>query len=136
LRQLLVFQNDQYVVAKKNLADYADWLDEQRSEWKIAQSVAKAMKQAKATETFQTKLMHDAALDAVRTGINTAFAQIDSSLMEAQGNQPTISTTPTATPIAKAQSTKELNAPPDLNLDLGSDNTVDAEVIPERRGRK
>lgn len=135
LRALVELRGAKFKEAKQRLAEFHDMIEEKRSDWKIAQTFAKAAKLANAGEDFQTKLMQDTAVSAIQDGLNMAFAELDASLLDEQpAAAATDQTVPkvTALPASRPRSTITDNAPPTLDLDL---NTVDAETVPSPSSR-
>lgn len=82
-----------YKQAQKNLGQFAELIEEKRSDWKVAQAAAKAMKLANVGQDFQDKLMQDTALSSIQDGLNLAFSELEVSLLD-EANQPV---TPTVT---------------------------------------
>lgn len=103
MKALYVLRSQKYKQAKKNLSQFWDMIDEKRSDWKVAQSAAKAMKIANIGEDFQSKLMQDAALSSIQDGLNMAFSELEVSLLENDDQ----STTTVVTSPVKAIADKE-----------------------------
>ena len=110
MKSLYVLRSQKYKQAKKNLADFWDMIDEKRSDWKVAQAAAKAMKLANVGEDFQSKLMQDAALSSIQDGLNLAFSELEVSLLE-NDDQPAV--------VAPVKAITEKPAPvKDMTFDL------------------
>jgi len=122
--QLLQLRAAKYKQAQQNLSSFAEIIDRKRSEWKIVQAAAKMDKAAGAGEDFVSKLMADTALDSIQTSLNTAFAELEVSLLdEAAAVQGASVPMVNVTPAAPA-----LPAPTNRSLDLD----IDTEVVPVR----
>lgn len=115
---LLANRAAKYKQAQKNLADFNEVIERKRSEWKIIQASMKMEKAAGVGEDFISKLMADTALDSIQTGLNTAFAELEVSLLdEPNGNE-----VKNVTPVQHAlPSTSE---PITLDLDLEETKNV------------
>ena len=106
MKHLLAVRSEKYKEAQINLVKFADLIDEKRSDWKIAQSAARASKLANVGEDFQSKLMADTALTTIQDGLNFAFSELEVSLLD---NQPTAQPSPMAQLLEKP-------IPPSLDL--------------------
>jgi len=130
LKQLVELRGRKYKQAQTNLAAFGDLIDEKRSDWKIAQTMAEASKLANVGQDFQTKLLQDTALNTVQDGLNLAFSELETSLLDEQD-------TPAAAPASSTSSPKQIapSAPPN-SLDLGFDASdvvdVDAKPVPPK----
>jgi hypothetical protein len=114
---LLQLRSKKYKAAQSNLKAFGELIEEKRSDWKVAQSAAKAMKLANVGEDFQSKLMQDTALGTIQDGLNMAFSELEVSLLDEQpiSEQPATD----AAPVIKGTkaTAKNLVAPLDLDLD-------------------
>lgn len=79
---LLRNRGEKYKHAQENLRRFGLMLDEKRSEWKVAQIAARTLKLANAGEDFLSKLQEDTAVNSITTELNTAFAELETSLLE------------------------------------------------------
>lgn len=115
MRNLLEIRSQKYKLAQKKLKDFSDLIDQKRSEWELAQAAARMTKAAGVGEEFMNKLMMDTAVNSVQTSLNTAFAELEVSLLDEQpvsNNQQSVSK-PTLV---------EKNGPPPLDLDIDEKN--------------
>ena len=92
--------------------------------------MAEASKLANVGEDFQSKLLKDTALSTVQDGLNLAFSELETSLLDENTSDPApASSTPAPKQIAPS-------APPS-SLDLGFDASdvidVDAKPAPSRK---
>ena len=81
---------------------FAEVIDEKRSDWKIAQTMAEASKLANVGQDFQSKLLKDTALNTIQDGLNLAFSELETSLLDEQTGdraKPTVEVTPTGQPL-------------------------------------
>lgn len=126
LKALVELQGRKYKAAQSNLAAYGDIIEEKRSDWKIAQTMKEASKLANVGEDFQSKLMNDTALTTVQDGLNLAFSELETSLLDAQSDEskPIV----TVAPAKSAAAIPERTGPP--TLDLGFDCATEA--MPEK----
>ena len=131
LSALITLRGNKYKQAQKNLAEFAEKIDEKRADWKIAQTMAQANKLANVGQDFQSKLLQDTALTTVQDGLNTAFAELETSLLDEQDNGS--AQTKTTVEVAPARPVAQLKAPSLPALDLGflNNGTTDAEVVPD-----
>lgn len=83
-KMLLLLENRtaKFRQVQANLLKFADVIEQKRSEWKVAQAAAKMSKAAGVGEDFVSKLMQDTAIDSVQTSLNTAFAELETSLLD------------------------------------------------------
>lgn len=110
MKALLAMRSDKYKQAQRNLAAFNDVIEVKRSEWKLALAAAKMTKAAGVGEDFITKLLADTAISTVTTSLNTAFAELEVSLLDEQPvNVP---------PVVASDAKSEKVAPPTLDLDL------------------
>ncbi len=114
LKALVQLRGDKYKEAKENLNKFANVIEEKRSDWEIAKTMAEASKLANAGEEFQSKLMQDTALNTIQDGLNLAFAELETSLLDEQHAKTTVIT---AT-VVKALPEKSSSS---IRLDLDSD---------------
>lgn len=117
LKALVALRADKYKAAQKNLAAFAELIEEKRSDWKIAQSMAKADKLAQVGEDFTTKLMSDTALTTIQDGLNFAFSELEVSLLDEQVAQDKAAgTTVVVASVTPKQLPARSSAPPKLDL--------------------
>lgn len=134
LKALIELRGKKYKQAEKNLQDFAEVIEEKRSDWQIAQSMAQANKLANVGEDFESKLMQDTALATIQNGVNTAFAELDTALLTEDDGKSTSATTVVVNPVAqKAIASTSSVTLPEFNLDS---NTVDVEAVPVKAKRK
>lgn len=84
MKSLYTLRSKKYKQAKSNLEGFSELIDEKRSDWRVAQAAAKAMKLANVGEDFQSRLMQDTALTSIQDGLNIAFSELEVSLLEEQ----------------------------------------------------
>jgi gas vesicle protein len=129
LSALIALRGSKYKQAQKNLADFAEVIEEKRSDWKIAQTMAQANKLANVGQDFQSKLLQDTALNTVQDGLNTAFAELETSLLDEQSDDSAPAKSTTVVEIAPARPTAQLRAPSLPPLDLDFTHTTDVEEV-------
>jgi hypothetical protein len=131
LKALIELRGKKYKQAQANLQQFGEVIEEKRSDWKIAQTMAEANKLANVGEDFQSKLLKDTALTTIQDGLNSAFADLDMSMLDEQDSSQ--ATTVTAAPVAQTVSSqsKQLAAPTAPGtLDLGfNSDSIDAELV-------
>ena len=100
--------------------------------YKHAQTMAEANKLANVGEDFTSQLLKDTALNTVQDGLNTAFAELETSLLDEQGDSSTSTKSSATVEIAPVRPVAQLKAPSLPALDLGFDenNVIDAEPVP------
>jgi len=124
---LLELRKKKYQLAQQNLKNFGELIEEKRSDWRIAQAAAKASKLANVGEDFTTKLMQDTALTTIQTGLDTAFSELEVSLLDEQPAASTVQALPASQPVAAIADKK--SGPPCLDLDFTNPDTADAEVV-------
>lgn len=129
MKQLVEMRGRKYKQAQVALAQFNDQIAEKRSDWKIAQTMLKAGQLANVGQDFQSKLMQDTALTTVQGALDLAFADLETSLLDAQPD------TGTAPAIAQAPARGQLPAPGPMDLGFEPNNVIDAEIIPARRAK-
>lgn len=117
---LLQLRSDLYKKAKGELAKFSDFVDEQRSDWKVAQSMAEANKLANVAEDFQSKLMQNTAIETIQMGLNTAFADLEVSLLD-EDKAPAVEIAEN-----KQVAGKQPRQLPPLDLDLETPSSVNS----------
>jgi chromosome segregation ATPase len=118
MRELLALRAEKYKQAVANLKAFAELIEEKRSDWKVAQSAAKAMKLANVGEDFQSKLMKDTALSTIQDGLNMAFGELEVSLLDEQpASQSAATATPQAAPATSKATAKNLVTSLDFKLE-------------------
>jgi molecular chaperone GrpE (heat shock protein) len=118
MKALLALRSDKYKQAQANLKSFGELIEEKRSDWKVAQSAAKAMKLANVGEDFQAKLMQDTALSTITDGLNMAFSELEVSLLDEDKSTPaqvTVGQSQTSTGKSSTQ-LAEKAGPPTLDL--------------------
>lgn len=128
LKSLVEMRGEKYKRAKVNLSQFAEVIEEKRSDWKIAQTMAQANKLANVGEDFESKLMQDTALSTIQDGLNNAFAELDTALLDESQVTPVVVST-TAQP--KAITSSSTVSMPSMNLD-----SIDVEEVPVRATNK
>jgi len=123
LKQLVELRGKKYKQAQNNLVAFAVLIDEKRSDWKIAQTMAEANKLANVGEDFQSKLLKDTALNTVQDGLNTAFAELETSLLDE--STVTVSDQPA---VSNSHTVAQITPPSPLDLGFDSDNVIDVEA--------
>jgi hypothetical protein len=103
-------------------------IEEKRSDWKIAQTMAEASKLANVGEDFQSKLLKDTAVNTIQDGLNLAFSELDTALLDENNSTPT-PVQVTSAPAAVAQ-LAPTSPPNTLDLGFESDSIVDVEAVP------
>ncbi len=128
LKSLIELRGKKYKTAQANLAHFSEVIDEKRSDWKIAQTMAEASKLANVGEDFQSKLLKDTALSTVQDGLNLAFSELETSLLD----ESTVDVLPEKT--GNNQSS-QLAPPSNSGLDLGfdSDDIVEVETVKRKK---
>jgi hypothetical protein len=136
LKALIELRGKKYKQAQINLKAFGEVIEEKRSDWKIAQTMARASKLANVGEDFQSKLMQDTALITVQDGLNLAFSELETSLLDEQSTEPS-PTQPAgaiaAPPSRPAAQIPEKTGPPVLDLGFDENNILEAKVIPPSR---
>jgi hypothetical protein len=136
LKALIELRGKKYKQAQKNLAAFGEVIEEKRSDWKIAQTMARASKLANVGEDFQAKLMQDTALITIQDGLNMAFSELETSLLDEQPIQPSGTQPPPAIAAGTTPSAAripEKTGPPVLDLGFNEGDILEAEVVPPSR---
>jgi hypothetical protein len=125
LKALVELRARKYKQAQAKQQQFGELIEEKRSDWKIAKSMAKARQIAKVGEDFQSKLMQDTAITSIQSELDLAFSELQTSLLdEAPSEDSTVK--------AKVIETKMLNAPEiDLGFEPVSEN--DSVVVRDQR---
>jgi uncharacterized protein YukE len=132
MRALLTLRSEKYKQAQANLRQFGELLEEKRSDWKVAQTAARAMKLANVGEDFQSKLMQDTALTTIQDGLNMAFSELEVSLLDEQpAAAPAVSVLPSPPAVPKQLPDRAVPEPPALDLDI-----AEAEGVPVPAKRK
>jgi len=132
MRDLLNLRGAKYKDAQRNLARFAEIIEEKRSDWKVAQSAAAANELAQVGEDFTSKLQIDTALGAVQDSLNLAFSELEVSLLDEQTQAPVsaqITSVPTQRKLIEA-------TPPTLDLDFIEAETVSIPVSSKKTYRR
>jgi len=99
---LLKRSRDQWVIAEKQLNAFDGEIIKAKAKWEMALAAADLRKDAGQVEAeFFAKLRVESSLDAIETGMNAAFAQLDTLLMESEAVE--INVTGTAPKSANAE---------------------------------
>ncbi len=139
LNQLVEVSKSKYSNAQVSLVAFGQLIDEKRSDWEIALSMAEANKLANVGEDFTAKLMQDTALTTISDGLNLAFAELDASVMDENiqkvlnGETATVTVAPAVAVPATARSSNRLTPPSDLDFDAHSTETEPVVVTSSRR---
>jgi hypothetical protein len=134
LKALVELRGEKYKASKVKLQEFSDIIDEKRSDWKIAQTMAQANKLANVGEDFESKLMQDTALTTVQDGLNLAFAELDTALLDEAPTSATVVAAPAAPKaIAQTSSACSVSMP---KLDLEEPITIDAGPVPVKTSRR
>jgi hypothetical protein len=135
MKALLELRSQKYKRAQTDLLQFSQLIEEKRSDWKIAQSMARADKLANVGEDFQSKLLKDTALTTVQDSLNFSFSELEVSLLDEQTAPTAIANSGVVTAALPAPKTTVASAPSSLDLDLDG-NVQEAEVVaPKRSGR-
>lgn len=88
MKKLLKLRMDKYEDAKDNLADYAKEIDKVKAIWAMGQEAVKMNKAAGMTDgDFLSKIMKETAIDSVQRSMNSAFADLEISLLDEDKNR-------------------------------------------------
>lgn len=132
---------------KKALKEFDQFIKEKKSEWRVAQSLAKSNKLAQVGDDFLSTLMKDEATQTITTALDTAFAEMDASMLdeqieqelaeEAGGGRTVAATVVTAAPAERKALPARIQLP---TLDLGDDDAIpesneEETVLVPARGR-
>lgn len=112
LKSLVELRGAKYKQAQSNLHQFSGLIEEKRSDWEIAKTMAEASQLASVGEDFQSKLLHDTALVTIQDGLNMAFAELETSLLDEQQPGTLIATNKETSRIP------EKCGPPSLDLDF------------------
>lgn len=118
MKALLALRGQKYKAAQANLMKFSQLIDEKRSDWKIAQSAAKASKLAGIGEDFQSKLLTDTALSTIQDGLNLAFSELEVSLLDEQPIVDTVTVQVGSPEKKEPLLLEEKVGPPTLDLDF------------------
>lgn len=146
LKSLIELRGNKYKQAQSNLVKYSELIEEKRSDWNIAKTMAQASELANVGEEFQSKLLQDTALSTIQTGLNVAFSELETSLLD-EDNKKTNDNTVTVVEISPSTNNTNTNKtyskpsflPEKCNvLDLGFDagNIDDRELVGATNIRK
>jgi len=134
LKALVELRGEKYKASKVKLQDFSAIIDETRSDWKIAQTMAQANTLANVGEAFESQLMQDTALTTVQDGLNLAFAELDTALLDEAPTSATVVAAPAAPKaIAQTSSACSVSMP---QLDLEEPITIDAGPVPLKTSRR
>lgn len=129
MKQLLSLRGQKYKFAQSNLKSFAEIIEEKRSDWKVALAAAKANKLANVGEDFMSKLMADTAIDTVQSSLNTAFAELEVSLLDEMDGQPNTGTVEVLPASTTLKSLSEKSGPPILDLDIDFESLKIAQKV-------
>jgi hypothetical protein len=133
LKALVELRGKKYKQAQTNLATFGELIEEKRSDWKIAQTMAAASELANVGEDFTSKLLQDTALNTIQDGLNMAFSELETSLLDEQPADGTTVITVEATAVTSGRKTAaipEKCGPPTLDLGFDADAI---EMVPVKR---
>ncbi len=83
MKQLLTLRAKKYKEAKANLVDYDEEIKKAKAIWEMGLAAAKMNKAAGVgNDDFLAKIMKDTALDSVQRSMNSAFADLEISLLD------------------------------------------------------
>jgi hypothetical protein len=130
LKALVELRGKKYKLAQANLKTFGELIEEKRSDWKIAQTMAAASELANVGEDFTSKLLQDTALNTIQDGLNMAFSELETSLLDEQPNTTVNVVEVSSTPVKAGIPVK--CGPP--TLDLGFDpESMEMNSTPSRR---
>lgn len=138
LKALVELRGKKYKQAQANLVTFGELIEEKRSDWKIAQTMAAASELANVGEDFQSKLLQDTALNTIQDGLNMAFSELETSLLDEQPESGTVTVTVEAAPASGGRRTAaipEKCGPPTLDLGFDTDAIEVVAVPASRRAR-
>jgi hypothetical protein len=133
LKALIELRGKKYKQAQTNLVTFGELIEEKRSDWKIAQTMAAASELANVGEDFTSKLLQDTALNTIQDGLNMAFSELETSLLDEQPADGATVITVEATPVTSGRKTAAINekcGPPTLDLGFDADAI---EMVPTQR---
>lgn len=126
LKALIELRGNKYKQAQTNLAQYSELIEEKRSDWEIAKTMAQASELANVGEEFQAKLLQDTALNTIQSGLNLAFSELEVSLLD-ENNTVKMDKTVTVVGVSpKGVLPEKCNS---LDLGFDTDNIIDAELV-------
>lgn len=97
---LLKQSRDQWMLAERGLVSFDREIDKAKAKWDMALAAADLRQDAGQVEKeFFAKLRVECSFDAIETGMNSAFAQLDTLLMESESVQALPSSEKTAIEI-------------------------------------
>ena len=83
---LLKRSREQWMIAERQLQAFDGEIEKAKAKWEMAQAANQLRTDAGQVEAeFFAKLRVESSLDAIETGMNAAFAQLDTLLMESDG---------------------------------------------------
>ena len=98
---LLKRQKDQWREASRGLALFDGEIKKAKAMWDMAQAANAARAGSGLDEeSFNAKLKTETALDSIQDGMNRAFSQLDTLILESDNADPQIETKPAALPAA------------------------------------
>ena len=143
LQALINVTKAKYARAQKNLVGFGEYIEEKTADWEIACSMAEASKLAKIGEDFVSKLMQDTAFNTIQDGLNTAFAELDASVMDENIQKTlagqTVEITVSGSEAADAEQVKALSTPTrisELELEFEDEAAVAKQNVSVRNNRK
>lgn len=88
-KMVLLYQSrcDKYKQVQANLAEFTDLIKRKKSEWKVAEAAARMQKASGIGEDAISKIMADTAIETIQTSLNSAFAELEVSLLDEQGKK-------------------------------------------------
>ena len=127
---MIELRGRKYKEAQAKLAQFAEVIEEKRQDWKIAQTMAKASKLANVGEDFQSTIMKDTALTTIQDGLNMAFSELETSLLD---DQPSASSAPQQISTPTTRALPDKLALPALDLGSEDNKVIEAEVVPAKK---
>lgn len=83
MKRLLKLRTDKYEEAKDSLEDFSKEIDKSKAIWEMGQEATKMNKAAGMTDDdFLSKIMKETAIDSVQKSMNSAFADLEISLLD------------------------------------------------------
>jgi hypothetical protein len=124
---LLKNREKKYIQVQQRLQEFALLIDRKRDEWKLAQIAIRTNKAAGVGEDFISKLMKDEAVSAVTDGLNTAFSELQVSLLDEQAeNADPVVQTKNVTPTPASKALPSANDKLSLDLDFINQEEIES----------
>lgn len=87
LSQLIAIGSAKYEKACVEMEKFELFLEEQRADWEVQKSLLEASQLARAGQGFYDQVAQSEALRTIQMGLDTAFAEVDASVMDARIEQ-------------------------------------------------